>query len=116
MKLLKVDTYKGYSLSINGEFKQGYYIWGEGNRDIVRLEYKVTNPEGNNFYIESHQFSIVPEKKPKKFLFWTIQPKATFEEDVNEELESMIEFVHSKIDKYLYEKEMTDGLLESLRN
>jgi hypothetical protein len=115
MKLLHSERYKGFDIEIYAKYIEEYYDWNEHWTNAVRLEYTVFSKEGHPVYIERFQHTVVPKKKPWKLLFWKIKPKTTFEDDVKEELNDTIEFIKKKIDIKFHEKEMTDGLLDSLK-
>jgi hypothetical protein len=115
MKLLHEENYKGFIINIHGRYIEDYYDWTEKDTHAVKLEYLTTTVDNKNFYINGFQYKYVVEKKPYKFLFRTFYPKTTFEEDVREEINYLTEYIKDKIDVYLYEQEMTNGLLESLR-
>lgn len=115
MKTLHNEIYKGFIINICGRYIKDYYDWDEGITNAVRLYYNVTTPDGDNFEIDDYQYYTVAQKKPTRFLFWTFKPKLTFEEQVKEDLNYVIEIIKNDIDKKLYEEEMTRGLLESLR-
>jgi hypothetical protein len=115
MKLLHNEVYKDITFQIHGKYIKDHFDWEEGFTNAVELNYKVTNLDGKDLYIERFQFAIVPEKKPRRYFFKTYYPKTTFEEDVREKINKLINYIKGKIDDYLFKKEMTDGLLESLR-
>jgi hypothetical protein len=115
MKRVHDETYNDYQIVIDAKYISDYYDWDEKYTNAVRFEYYVATPWKTDMYIESCQMATVVEKKPKRILFWKIQPKTTFEEDVREQLNWLIEDIKSIIDKRIYEKKMTDGLLDSLK-
>lgn len=115
MKVVYDEIYKDYQIIIESKFMKDHYIWGEGYTNVVRLDYSVFNPIGEPLHIESYQFEMVPQPKVKKFLFWKIKPKLTFKEEVEEWVSDLVLFLQQRIDKELFENEVTDGLMDSLK-
>jgi hypothetical protein len=116
MKLIHEEIYEGYSIKINARYLVDYYDWDEGYTNAVRLYYYVRTPLNSDMYIDGFEYRTIGEKKPYKILFWKVYPKTTFEEDVRNRLNELIEYIKSKIEKRLLEKKMTDGLLDSLKS
>lgn len=109
------EEYKSYRVVIHSKFIKDYYDFYEKLTNAVRLDYEVYDPTGNFLELERYQFTVIPQQKAKRFLFWEFQPKTTFKEDVEDELKALIEFIKGKIDKRLFEKEVTEGLMDSLK-
>lgn len=115
MKQIHNEIYKGNEIIIHAKYMEKYYDWNEHWTNAVRMDYVVFSPDGKPVSIENYQYTIVPKKKPYNILFWKVKPKITFEEDVKEELNCLIEFIKNAIDRKIREKEMTEGLLDSLK-
>ncbi|MCA1027021.1 hypothetical protein LCM23_13045 [Cytobacillus kochii] len=115
MKHLQSDSYKGYKIDIYGKFKSNYCTWDYGNTDVVILEYKVTSPSGQYVMISERQKRIAMKEKGFKFLFIKFPPSETLEETVHRILDDIIIKFKKQIDIKITEKEMTDGLLSSLK-
>ena len=114
-KVLYDEKYRGYSITIDGKYKSNDYCWEHGDTESVMLSYSVFDTMGMPVYIERFQWEMVYKQKPKRFLFWIIKPKLTFEEQVKEELDYAIQYIHNTIDRKIHDQEITDGLIESLR-
>ncbi|MCP1159300.1 hypothetical protein [Bacillus infantis] len=115
MKLLHEEVYKDYTIKIEGKYIKDYYDYYEKETDAVKLEYRVLTPERNQLIIDyDFQYEYVAKKKPIRILFWAIKPRQTFREQVEDGIEDIVYFCKKRIDKKLFELEMTEGLMDSL--
>jgi hypothetical protein len=117
-KNIHTENYKGFDIIINGEFKHNVYDFVNGYTDAVYLYYYVYDDKSIELLLKDniyHQAKVVYKDLPTKFLFWTFYPKETFEQKVKREIDDLIHYIKSEIDQHLYEKEITDGLLDSLK-
>lgn len=105
-KLLKQVFYQGYEISIHGSF--GYDTWDK--KDAVYLETKICK-DGLRF----HSFKDVVTQEERTLLQSLFnKPKKTLKQSVMEEMESNVTYCINKIERMKLEKEMTEGLLDSL--
>lgn len=106
MKVLKEIHYKGFVTIIKGEF-----TWN-GWHGCHCVRYKYTISKDDHIIFKDSEV-VVPEK-PMKILFWTISKGITLKQAAEDELNDIVNYSKRYIDNLLYEKEMTDGLMDSL--
>lgn len=113
MKKIKSEEYKGYQIIVNAEFKEGTskeYSTTSFNPiatcDSVQLEVKYY--QGNSIIVGygmiSEKSKVVERQDNHEKLY----------ESLNKEIDRLVTKVKGDIDKKVREKEMTDGLPESL--
>lgn len=114
-KQIHSEMYKGYEILINAKFESKNYDWRQNKEtDSVTFYYHVFDGDGQSIYIEYSQIETVYKEQPSRFLFWTFNPKHSFKEKTEKELEYLITYIKNVIDRKIYDREMTEGLLDSL--
>lgn len=106
MKTIKEESYKGHSIRVDAEYKEDavkYSITPEANEDSIKIELYVSK-EGRSLSRRVDEGSIRFGKTEKGKAF----------DLLNEKTNKIINKAKKDIDKKLREKEMTDGLPESL--
>lgn len=103
MKTIKNETYKGYTVKVFAEFKESTtaYEYSGISYDSVLL-----SAYAQRHGIEYFRHEDIIEKKSDE--------RTEMYDDMNKSIASMMKSIKKSIDKVAREKEMTDGLPESL--
>lgn len=103
MKNIKNETYKGYAVKVFAKFEESTtaYMYTDTIYDSVSL-LAYAQRFGDEYFRHD---DIIEMKRDQRVEMY---------DEVNKKIESMMENIKKNIDKVVREKEMTDGLPESL--
>ena len=108
MKNIKQETYKGYSIKVDVQYKEDVMVyssepsWNLNAIKIVAQKTKLGSFEISRPDTDTRTIEFEKNKKEEAYV------------RLNDEVDKMIKKIKKEVDKEIREKEMTDGLPESL--
>lgn len=106
MKLINEETYKDISIKSYGKYD------GEEGREHVAIVSYSEKPDGTQSTISYNV--VYKDDFIRKYLFFKKTNPKSFKERVSEQIENDVTYFIKKIEYHEKNKEMTEGLLDSL--